>query len=75
MILSFLDWNLNLPTAAHFAEYYSLYTVSRKDWDPMEYTSYESFWKEARRLVQDYLNRSLIGKEFDFLFCSVVGGT
>jgi len=75
MILSFLDWNLNLPTAAHFAEYYSLYTVSRKDWDTMEYTSYESFWKEARRLVQDYLNRSLIDVRMLQFMPSLVAAT
>ncbi|XP_034235327.1 cyclin-J isoform X2 [Thrips palmi] len=60
MMLTFFDWNLNIPTAAHFAEYYSLFTVTRTDWDPTEYVSYETFWQEAQRAVKDYLELSLL---------------
>lgn len=60
MMLSFLDWNLNLPTAAHFAEYYSLFAVSRRDWDTSEYISYETFWQEVQRAIKDYLDLSLL---------------
>ncbi|KAK3919353.1 Cyclin-J [Frankliniella fusca] len=60
MLLSFLEWKLNLPTAAHFAEYYSLFAVTQKDWCQTEYTTYETFWQEAQRAVKDYLDLSLL---------------
>ncbi|XP_026292509.1 cyclin-J isoform X2 [Frankliniella occidentalis] len=60
MLLSFLGWKLNLPTAAHFAEYYSLFAVSKKDWCQTEFLSYETFWQEAQRAVKDYLDLALL---------------
>lgn len=68
-MLTFLDWNLNIPTAAHFAEYYSLFTVTRSDWDQTEYVSYETFWQEAQRAVKDYLELSLLGKLMGYKVC------
>lgn len=60
LVLSFLDWDLNLPTAAHFSEYYSLFAVTRRDWNEKENVeSYENFWQEARRVVNNYLDLSL----------------
>jgi hypothetical protein len=60
-ILSWFDWCVGYPTAAHFAEYYSLYSVLPGDREPT--SADPAALREAVKLtLLAYLDLSLSGK-------------
>lgn len=63
MILTFMDWNLTIPTAANFVEHYVGYVVQNSDYDENKHDNDLVF--KATNLVFEFLNNVLGGKKID----------
>lgn len=61
MILTFMDWNLTIPTAANFVEHYVGYVVQNSDYDENKHDNDLVF--KATNLVFEFLNNVLGGKK------------
>ncbi|KDR20415.1 Cyclin-J-like protein [Zootermopsis nevadensis] len=61
MIMHFLHWSLVLPTAAHFAEYFTIFATSSSDMcsAPPQFTTFQELRNAAQQYVRDFLDLSL----------------
>jgi hypothetical protein len=64
MIMQFLRWSLVLPTAAHFAEYYTIFAASSSDMcsAPPQFITFQELRNAVQHYVRDFLDLSLQGK-------------
>jgi hypothetical protein len=61
MIMQFLHWSVVLPTAAHFAEYYTVFATSSSDVcsAPPQFTTFQGLRNAIQQYVRDFLDLSL----------------
>lgn len=63
LMLEFFDWNLLIPTAANFIEYYIEYIVDRQDYELVHnytrFCSYTAMKRDVMDLVFEYLSLTL----------------
>lgn len=61
MIMQFLHWSLVLPTAAHFAEYYTVFATSSSDMCsvPSQFKTFKELRNAVQHNVRDFLDLSL----------------
>jgi hypothetical protein len=64
MIMHFVHWSLVLPTAAHFAEYYTIFATSASDMcsAPPQFTTFQELRNAVQQYIRDFLDLSLQGK-------------
>jgi hypothetical protein len=64
MIMHFLHWSLLLPTAAHFAEYYTIFATSSSDmcFVQSQFATFQELRNAVQQYVKDFLDLSLQGK-------------
>ncbi|XP_067003557.1 cyclin-J [Anabrus simplex] len=61
MILKFLNWNLVIPTAAHFAEYFAMFATLPSDLQhACSVQSYRHLQELAQKYIKDFLDQSLL---------------
>jgi len=65
MIMHFVHWSLVLPTAAHFAEYYTIFATSPSDMSsaPHQFTTFQELQNAVQQYIRDFLDLSLQGKQ------------
>lgn len=63
--MHFIHWSLVLPTAAHFAEYYTIFATSPSDMSsaPPQFTTFQELRNAVQQYVRDFLDLSLQGKQ------------
>ncbi|PSN34498.1 Cyclin-J [Blattella germanica] len=64
MVMNFLHWNLVLPTAAHFAEYFTMFATFESDMSsaPLQFVSFHELKVAVRQSIRDFLDISLQGE-------------
>ena len=64
MVMNFLCWSLVLPTAAHFAEYFTVFATTTSDMSsaPRQYTTFQDLRTAVQQNVRDFLDISLQGE-------------
>ena len=63
--MHFVHWSLVLPTAAHFAEYYTIFATSTSDMcsAPSQFTTFQELRNAVQQYIRDFLDLSLQGKQ------------
>ncbi|XP_069671697.1 cyclin-J-like isoform X2 [Periplaneta americana] len=61
MVMHFFHWNLVIPTAAHFAEYFTVFATSLSDMNsaPPQFNTYPDLRNAVQQYIRDFLDLSL----------------